>query len=514
MSLDVGTRSKRPAEISQVTAAILALGALLISFRDTALAIVDKWSNWAAYNHGFLIVPICLYLAWRQRTEAAATDIKPDFKGIGVVILAVFAWLLGRVTSTLVIQEISLIVAVQGIMLTMYGWPMWRTFKFPFLYLFFAVPLGQELVPRLQAVTAGLAVKLLQLVGIPVFSDGTIISVPNGTFYVADECSGLGFLTASLAIGVLFAGITYRSWWRRGAFMTLSVVIPVVANGVRAFGIILLAYFTNNELATGIDHVLYGWIFFSLITFVTLAIGMSFREKELPGESVTSTAPRADHSKPIRYVALAGLVALTPVAIAAVYATRTDERPIASSIHPVLPQTIGAWRETGSAPDPLPPIFAAPDAQLDASYEKENARIYLHIGYYSHNRQGAQAVSSDHRFGQGKGWILAAEGATKAKIGDEHIAVQYCRSVTKERKHTIWYWYWIDGRFTGNRYLAKLLEAKEKIFGGQDEAAIVVIATDYDENAADADRALSDFASTLDVLRPVLIGHSAPPSAP
>ena len=121
MSVESDTRTERVADVKQIAAAALALAALLVLFHDTALAIVDKWTNWAAYNHGFLIIPICLYLAWRQRAEAAATGIRPDFRGIAVVVLAVVAWLLGRVTSTLLIQQISLVIAAQGIVLTMYG---------------------------------------------------------------------------------------------------------------------------------------------------------------------------------------------------------------------------------------------------------------------------------------------------------------------------------------------------------------------------------------------------------
>ena len=506
MSTDTGTRGERITELGQIAAAALALGALVLFFHKTAVDLVAKWSDWTAYNHGFLIVPICLYLAWRERATAAATAVNPDWRGLAIVVPAVFAWVIGHATGTLVIQEVSLVTIVQGIVLTMYGWPMWRTFAFPLLYLYFVVPFGQGLVPRLQEITASLAVGLIKATGIPVFSDGDVITVPNGTFYVAAECSGVGFLVASIAVGALFAGITYRSWWRRIAFMALSIAVPIVANGVRAFGIILLAYATNNKLAAGVDHILYGWIFFSFTTFATLAVGMRFREKDEPVHEAMPAARRADNAKLFRRIALAGILALVPVAVADFYSAHMDALPLRGLIHLALPEAVEHWKRNDSMQDRLAPVFAAPDGQWSVSYEKGDARVFLHIGYFVRERRGAEAVSSDHDFGSGNGWVLADVGAVESKIGNDAITLQYVRSVKDEQKHVIWYWYWIDGRFTGNRILAKVLEAREKFLGGQDATAVIAIGTDYNETPADADRALRDFAANLFELRQVLNG--------
>ena len=500
MPVDTVTRSRRTVNMALIGAAAIALSTAILLLRGTSLAIVQKWSDWAAFNHGFLIIPISMYLAWRVRRQAAGSRINADFRALGLVAAAAFGWLLGQATGTMIIQELSLVAVAQAIVLTMYGWPVWRVFAFPLLYLYFAVPFGQALVPRLQVITAALSVWLLEHVGIPVFSDGNIISVPNGTFYVADACSGIGFLVASLAVGALFAGITYRSWWRRAAFMVLSIVIPIVGNGVRAFGIILLAYLTNNELAAGVDHILYGWIFFSLLTIATLAIGMSFREEDEAIPCSAQQFPRIDHTPALSRVLVAGTIALALVATAASYGSYLDRRPVAAAIQLVAPPAFGPWHESSGPLDSLAPVFAAPDAQLDAGYQKSNDTVHLHIGYYVRNRQGAQAVSSDHQFSHGKDWIMSAEGTINTLIGAAPLTVQYMRSRNRQQSHMTWYWYWIDGQFTGNPYWAKLLEARSRLFGGRDDAAIIAIGADYDENSADAIRILADFASHLGAL--------------
>src|SRR5260370_716697 len=111
------------------------------------------------------------------------------------------------------------------------------------------------------SVTAFLAVALLKLGGVPVRADGLFIYTPTGEWLVAEACSGVRFLIASIAFGALLSSLFLRTWPRRAAFMTLSVLVPILANGIRVFGIVLIGYLTSNEIAAGADHILYGWLF-------------------------------------------------------------------------------------------------------------------------------------------------------------------------------------------------------------------------------------------------------------
>ncbi len=93
---------------------------------------------------------------------------------------------------------------------------------------------------------------LLHLVGVPATVDGVLITTANGYFEVAEACSGAKFVIAMVAYGVLVANVCYRTWPRRAAFMAMAMVVPVIANGLRAFGTIYAAVLTCVEQATGI----------------------------------------------------------------------------------------------------------------------------------------------------------------------------------------------------------------------------------------------------------------------
>src|SRR5260370_26191690 len=129
----------------------------------------------------------------------------------------------------------------------------------PLVFLFFLVPSGAFLVPTLQKITAQISIAGLELLHIPVFSDGVMIEIPEGTFEIAEACAELRFLIASIVFGCFFAVLMYRSVIRRALFITLSLVVPLAANGMRALGIIVLAHLGSSPAAVEADHVLYSW---------------------------------------------------------------------------------------------------------------------------------------------------------------------------------------------------------------------------------------------------------------
>src|SRR5690606_8601613 len=105
---------------------------------------------------------------------------------------------------------------------------------FPLAYMLFLVPFGDELIPALQMVTAKLAVALTHASGIPAQVDGIFIDTPVGLFRVAEACSGVKFLVAMIALGTLVAHLCFASSRRRAVFMAAAIMVPVLANGVRA----------------------------------------------------------------------------------------------------------------------------------------------------------------------------------------------------------------------------------------------------------------------------------------
>ena len=155
-----------------------------------------------------------------------------------------------------------------------------RTILFPLIFMLFSVPVGEQLVPYLQEIAADGAVALLRLTDVPLFRSGLYIEIPQGRFLVAEACSGVSFFIASFVIGSLYAYLNLVTKTRRALFVATSLIFPILANIVRVYGIILIAYWTDMEHAAGADHLIYGWFFFAFVIVCLLGIGELMREEK------------------------------------------------------------------------------------------------------------------------------------------------------------------------------------------------------------------------------------------
>src|SRR5215467_10013051 len=185
--------------VSKNWMALIALLSLLV-YVDRA-AVAGIWSLWktSAFSHGFLIVPISLYLVWMRKARLRTIDSAPTFWALPVLILVEFVWLLARLSLTAVVEQFCFVTTGIVIVWGLFGTEVIRTIRLPLAFLFFAVPFGEIFIPQLQDFCAWFAMQMLDLAGIPVLREGRFIFVPFGKWEVAEACSGIRYLTASLA---------------------------------------------------------------------------------------------------------------------------------------------------------------------------------------------------------------------------------------------------------------------------------------------------------------------------
>ncbi|MCO7226250.1 exosortase A [Pleionea sp. CnH1-48] len=252
---------------------------LLIGSYSTLMDMFTIWMNSDTYNHCFLIFPISAYLIYSERESLVGIPVGLDLRGGLLFIAAAFIWLCANLVDVKLFEQGALVLMIQSLVIACFGMQLSRKIWFPLFFLFFAVPFGSELVPALRDITAVFSVEMLKLTGIPVFLDSRYISIPTGNFFVAEACSGINYLIASFTLGVLYAYYQYQSVYRRALFVVLSLIVPVIANGIRAYGIIMIAHLSDHKYATGVDHIIYGWIWFGVVLFLLFAIGRTFAEK-------------------------------------------------------------------------------------------------------------------------------------------------------------------------------------------------------------------------------------------
>jgi exosortase A len=496
------------------TTVALALFGLVALFWSTVEAAFQTWGSSATFSHCYLILPVSAYLIWRRSGVLANLSPKPSPWAFPFLAVAALFWLLGHVAGVLLVQELAFVAMIQALCLTVLGWRVVRAMAFPLFYLYFLVPFGDVLVPYLQDFTAAVLTWLLRFFGIPVFTDGTLISIPTGNFEVAEVCAGLRFLIASVAFGFLFANLVYRSWPRRVLFIAMSVTVPVLANGLRAFGIVMIAYWTDNRLAAGIDHIVYGWLFFSAVTLVLVLVGMTFREKELDADLPTAApapAPSAGEAASAPAIIVATSVcALLVAGSAPAYSAYIEARaPDAAQVSLLAPEVRPPWRPIATGDDRWRPRFPGHDGEILQSYAAGGRTVRLYVAYYGHQRQGAEVVNYANRFADGERWVRAGGGRAEAIIEGKPMTLLRTRMLSRGTGRVLWHWYWVGGEFTASPYVAKLLEIKAKLLRGTEAAAVIAVAADYDIAPAQAVATLHRFLESAPAIRSALESTAA-----
>lgn len=305
--------------LSLLTLAIGAFAVMLLAAREWG-EMVHQWWYIDTYSHILLVPFIIAWLVWLKLGELARIDPRPWLPGIGLVTGGVALWLVGRALDINVVAHAGAVGALQGVVVTAIGVRASFVLALPIVFAAFLVPFGDEIIPPLQDVTARIAVALTEWSGIPAVVDGIFIDTPIGLFIVAEACSGVKFLVAMVTLAVLVCFTRFDSWSRRALFLAVSIIVPIIANGVRAWGTIYIAQSQGVEFAAGFDHIFYGWVFFAIIVAVILAAAWRWFEREPQDYGWTATdagkiraakAPERFSTSPV--VAIAGIAALAVV---------------------------------------------------------------------------------------------------------------------------------------------------------------------------------------------------------
>src|SRR6185437_7819865 len=181
-----------------------------------------------------------------------------------------------------------------------------------------------------------------------------------------EACAGLRFLIATIALGTLYAHLTYRKWPKIILFMAACIVVPIIGNGFRALGIVLLAHYSDNRIAVGFDHLIYGWGFSVAIMLLLFFIGAWYRDEFPPAKAPEHVPPPASAGALLAAVVIAAVV----VSAAPAYAIWRENVPLSidASVFSAPPHYDG-W-EAGQASGFWTPSFSGQDAKLAYSLNR------------------------------------------------------------------------------------------------------------------------------------------------
>jgi len=238
-----------------------------ILYAPTCLWLWDRWTMSVWQNgHGILVTVVVLYLVWGELQKLKSLPLSSNPWGFAVLIPALLIHMLDTGIHSQLLSATALFLSLPGLALLFLGTQRTKAILFPLSTLFLTLPIPLVFTESMHLVLRHIATKsvawLLNLMGVPVFSTGTLLEVEGGSLMVADACSGFATLYAAMTIAILTA---YFCKSPRRRILLLLIAAPL-AIGVNIMRVLLLTLLVNwfglDVLATS-AHEISG-----LLTFV------------------------------------------------------------------------------------------------------------------------------------------------------------------------------------------------------------------------------------------------------
>ncbi|MEQ1573024.1 MAG: exosortase A [Vicinamibacterales bacterium] len=245
-------------------------GLLLVSaavlYRDVAVKLVHDWATDGNYSHGFLIIPVSLFLTWERRQALRALPRHPHILGLGIVLASIAVLTLGTLGAELFLTRVSIIGVVIGTIVFLFGWQYLRALAFPVGFLLLMVPLPalifNQIAFPLQLIASQAGELGLSAMHIPVLREGNVIVLAHTTLEVVEACSGIRSLVSLLTLGIIYGYFVDKRMSVRLAIVASTVPVAIVANGMRIAGTGIAAHYYGPEAAEGFFHEFSGWVVF------------------------------------------------------------------------------------------------------------------------------------------------------------------------------------------------------------------------------------------------------------
>ena len=458
--------------------------ALLAIHREPVSLVVHSWESMPSQEHGYLVLVVVAFLAWMKRAAVRSAPVAPSISGFLVLLLAGGAAFVGEVVSAALLTQLSIIVMLMAALWAVMGDRVFRVLMGPLAFLFFAVPIGHSIIPTLMDWTANATVWGLRASGVPVLQQDRQFIIPSGRWSVVEACSGIRYLITSVFIGTLFAYLMYTRWYKRILFIGWMFLLPLAANWLRAYTIVMAAHLTDNRWGFGMSHMAFGWIIFGFAIFASILLG-----KRWADEPASQEFAPADQRASLPSVGAAAAAAVLIIVGWQQWANAIEMLPPRLAPRVDFTRSLGDLEATVSHAPSIEPRFSGAVALHQKTYLYRGGEIGVTIAYYRNQTQGAELIHIGNKLEPTQTWEWRRSGMVDLGLADsppmrtEH----YGKGATSSIAYVV---YWVAGFTTTSDTASKGLQVLARLLGrGDDAAALVVTASDQDGGAAAEARA-------------------------
>jgi exosortase len=219
-------------------------------------------------SYGFLIPVVSAAILFANRKSLRTLPARKSLLGLVVLLGSIAIFFAGILSFTNILQRLAVCGTIVGAVWFVFGSAVFRSHAFPFFYLIVAIPPPLFLInpPRmaLKTFVTRLSADSLSLFGYPVQAEGNILAIADHHLEVADACSGVRSLLATLSTAILFCYL-FRTGYARGTLLILTAVpVTVAVNIIRIVVVAVALVSFDRDLTGGVAHDVTGFVVFSL----------------------------------------------------------------------------------------------------------------------------------------------------------------------------------------------------------------------------------------------------------
>jgi exosortase A len=450
---------------------------------------ISVWIESEIFNHCLLVIAGAFFLIYQKRTQLIQQPFTPNYWLLIPLVGTLILYTFGLVGDIRLFMHIATYVSLPLIIWLVVGNQAAKTILFPLYFMLFAIPVGEQLIPYLQELTTDLAVPLLEMTGVPIYRNGLYLDIPEGRFLVAEACSGISFLIASIVFGNIYAYLSFRTLPKQLLFVLISIIVPIVANALRVYGIILTAHLTDMEYAAGADHLIYGGVFYAIILFLLILIGEKFRDKSvslsLPVQENTTNSDKIWAPVPLTCIVIAAFI----LQFSWLKSIENNQLAIKSS-YIINTQSLFSNIENKTSIKWQPGFSEASETQQGSIKVNEETSIDFFIAAYTNGT--GELISSLNKLYDADRWTLISTKNIKIKGSKQQAQLTQLVSPRGE-KRVIVHWYQISDKFFSNKVKAKLFQTLNLLLGRANNNALVAFSLQTSSNSGSPEQELMKF---------------------
>jgi EpsI family protein len=348
-------------------------------------------------------------------------------------------------------------------------------------------------IPYLQITSTLASAYLLDLVGVTSIREGYLLIIPNGTFEVADACSGMRFQLVGITLALIHTQLVRVPVWAAASYVVLASLLALISNVLRILIVVVIGYHYGMSHEYVQDHNFIGWSIFSIFFFLFLFFGEKWlrgRRVELPAVENAQQVKRSTAQK-LTGAAIAVLAfSLGPILYG--YFTYRDYASNNNEIL-VLSQLPG-WRMISDQLSDWNPVWTQGEQTLQGRFMHEDEKVDLFATNFVRQRQGHEAVNISHNVYDIEKWSRISRSARVVKVS-EALEVTIEETLLKssgQRQRLVWQWYRTNDKIVASKIQAKL----NNLFGvitGKPDITVFVLSKEITKNQSHAAGVLERF---------------------